>query len=83
VGIIASPNSGKTELMIHVLKNMIDQRNNDCFVFFFSTTLGSQVNSARFEKLQKELKCNIIVYEKIPDLNSNDMKTWFLKQVST
>jgi hypothetical protein len=58
---------------------MIDSKNNECFIFFFSTTLNSQVNNARFEQLQRELKCNIIVYEKIPELNSNDLKQWFLK----
>jgi hypothetical protein len=45
---------GKTELVFECIQRMIDiKTNRDCHIFFFSTTLGSDVNKSRFEELQR------------------------------
>lgn len=54
--------------MFNTLENMIDiKKNKDCHIFMFSTTLGSDVNSKRFEDFQKKIKCCLYVYEEIPN----------------
>ena len=65
------------------MENMIDiKRNTDCFVFIFSTTMGSDVNSKRFSEFQKKIKCNLVVYEEIPDKDQNEMRDWILSHIN-